>query len=169
MTLQAPSLRRRMAAFVYEGTLLFGVVMMFGMIYSISTGQHHALYGRHGMEAFIFLALGLYFSWFWSKGGQTLAMKTWRIRLVSASGERVSQPLALIRYVVSWIWFLPGLGLAYLHHDHSVALILAYPTLWVVCYALLSFLQPQRQFWHDILCGTRIVSADLSAATATSA
>ncbi len=160
MNLQAPSLKRRMAAFVYEGTLLFGVVMLFGMIYSISTGQRHAMYGRHGMEAFIFLALGLYFSWFWSKGGQTLAMKTWRIRLVSASGARVSQPVALLRYVVSWIWFLPGLGLAYLNKGHSGALMLLYPALWIVGYALLSFIQPQRQFWHDILCGTRIVAAD---------
>lgn len=149
-----------MAAFVYEGTLLFGVVMLFGMIYSISTQQRHALSGRHGLEAFVFLALGLYFSWFWSKGGQTLAMKTWRIRLVSAKGGRVSQPIALLRYVVSWVWFLPGLALAYLHKGHSASQMVLYPVLWVVCYALSSFLQPQRQFWHDMLCGTRIVPAE---------
>lgn len=154
-----------MAAFVYEGTLLFGVVMLFGMIYSISTQQRHALYGRHGLEAFVFLAFGLYFSWFWAKGGQTLAMKTWRVRLVSADGGRVSQPVALLRYVVSWVWFLPGLALAYLHEGHSVSQMMIYPVLWVVCYALSSFLQPQRQFWHDMLCGTRLIATQPPPAT----
>lgn len=155
-----------MAAFVYEGTLLFGVVMLFGLIYSVSTGQHHAMRGRHGLEAFVFLALGLYFSWFWSKGGQTLAMKTWRIRLITADGRPVSQPLALLRYVVSWIWFLPGLGLAHaLNPTHSTLLMWAYPTLWVASYAWLSFLHPQHQFWHDALCGTRLVSAEPPATT----
>lgn len=147
-----------MAAFVYEGTLLFGIVMLFGLIYAVSTGQHHAMQGRHGLEAFVFLALGLYFFWFWTKGGQTLAMKTWRIRLVSTTGGRVSRPVALLRYIASWVWFLPGLGWSYLSRDHSGRLLLLYPVLWVVGYALLSFLQPQRQFWHDILCGTRIVA-----------
>lgn len=168
MNFQAPSLRRRMAAFVYEGTLLFGIVMLFGMIYSISIGQRHALYGRHGLEAFVFLAFGLYFSWFWSKGGQTLAMKTWRVRLVSTNGGPVSQPVALLRYVVSWVWFLPGLLLAYLHQGHTAAQILLYPALWAVAYALSSFLHPQRQFWHDALCGTRIVAADAAQSTTTS-
>lgn len=168
MNFQAPSLRRRMAAFVYEGTLLFGIVMLFGMIYSISIGQRHALYGRHGLEAFVFLAFGLYFSWFWSKGGQTLAMKTWRVRLISTNGGPVSQPVALLRYVVSWVWFLPGLLLAYLHQGHTAAQILLYPALWAVAYALSSFLHPQRQFWHDALCGTRIVAADAAQSTTTS-
>lgn len=160
MNLQAPSLRRRMAAFVYEGTLLFGVVMLFGMIYAISTGQRHAMYGRGGLELFIFLALGLYFSWFWSKGGQTLAMKTWRIRLVTASGQPVSQPHAFLRFLASLIWLLPGLGLAYLNKNTHSAWWTIYVPLWILGYALLSRLQPQQQFWHDILCGTRIVAAD---------
>lgn len=168
MNFQAPSLRRRMAAFVYEGTLLFGVVMLFGMVYSISIGQRHALYARHGLEAFVFLALGWYFSWFWSKGGQTLAMKTWKVRLVSTSGRPISQPQALLRYVVSWIWFMPGLLLAYLHQGHTAAQIMIYPVVWVVAYALSSFLHPQRQFWHDVLCGTRIVASDATLTTSTS-
>ena len=37
----------------------------------------------HGLQLFVFLVLGLYFSWFWSHGGQTVAMKTWHIRLLT--------------------------------------------------------------------------------------
>ena len=34
----------------------------------------------------MFVVLGIYFVWFWSRG-QTLAMKTWHIRLVDAQGR----------------------------------------------------------------------------------
>ncbi len=161
MNHQTPRLRLRMAAFLYEGVLLFGVVMLFGLIYSISTGQRHALFAHDGMQIAMFLSLGLYFWWFWTHGGQTLAMKTWRIRLVLASGEPISHARAVLRYLACWIWFMPGLWLAYFYKTadgtSSGLRMLALPLLWIVGYALLSFVQPQRQFWHDVLCGTRLV------------
>ena len=43
----------------------------------------------HGLQAFLFLVLGLYFAWFWSHGGQTVAMKTWHIRLLTHDGRPV--------------------------------------------------------------------------------
>jgi hypothetical protein len=61
----APSLRRRMACFVYEGVLLFGVVMCAGLVYSSLTQQRHALVGLHGLQVVVFVVLGLYFVWFW--------------------------------------------------------------------------------------------------------
>jgi uncharacterized RDD family membrane protein YckC len=48
----------------------------------------HALDNRHGLQAFLFLIFGIYFTWLWSKG-QTLAMKTWHIRVVDAKGRAV--------------------------------------------------------------------------------
>ena len=76
-----PGLARRIACFVYEGVLLFGVLMIAGYLYSTLTQQRHALSGLHGLQAFLFLVLGIYFVWFWSRGGQTVAMRTWHIRL----------------------------------------------------------------------------------------
>ena len=65
----APSLRRRMAAFVYEGVLLFGVVMIAGYLYSSLTQQRHALQGQTGLQAFLFVVLAIYFVASWSRGG----------------------------------------------------------------------------------------------------
>lgn len=73
--LTAPGLWRRMACFIYEGVLLFGVVMIAGYLYSTLTQQRHALQGQVGLRSFLFLVLGIYFVWFWSHGGQTVAMK----------------------------------------------------------------------------------------------
>ncbi|MDH5539716.1 MAG: RDD family protein, partial [Rhizobacter sp.] len=48
---RAPSLWRRMASFIYEGVLLFGVLMIAGYLFSSLTQQRHALVGRHGLQA----------------------------------------------------------------------------------------------------------------------
>jgi uncharacterized RDD family membrane protein YckC len=153
-----PGLRRRMACFIYEGVLLFGVLMISAYLFSSLTQQRNAMVGRHELQAFLFVILGIYFVWFWSHGGQTVAMKTWHVRLVTASGQPVGQGRALARYVLSWLWFLPALGSVWMGHAQSVGLIFGSITAGVVVYALLALLHPSRQFLHDIVCGTRLVN-----------
>lgn len=150
-------LARRMAAFVYEGVLLFGVLFVAGYLYSTLTQQRHALQGQSGLQAFVFIVLGIYFTLFWSRGGQTVAMRAWHLRLVTADGAAVSQRRALARYLASWIWFVPALLTARVAGLHSAFEILGLLLVGVVAYALLAFAHPQRQFWHDALCGTRLV------------
>jgi uncharacterized RDD family membrane protein YckC len=157
-TLEPPGLARRLAAFVYEGVLLFGVLMIAGYLYSSLTQQHHALQGQLGLKAFLFVVMAIYFVWFWSHGGQTVAMRAWHIRLVTQDGEPVSQARAALRYLASWVWFVPALATAWLAGLNSAAQIFALMAVGVLAYALLSRLHPQRQFWHDVLCGTRLVT-----------
>ena len=152
-----PSLLRRMACWVYEGMLLFGVLFIAGYLFGTLTQTRNAMDNRHGLQAFLFLIFGIYFVWLWSKG-QTLAMKTWNIRLVDVQGRPVSQARALLRYLLSWIWLLPSLSLVWilgLPAAGLVALVLG----WVAIYAALSRFHPQRQFWHDALAGTRLISS----------
>jgi uncharacterized RDD family membrane protein YckC len=99
---------------------------------------------------------GVYFVWFWHKG-QTLAMKTWHIRVVDAAGQPISQLRALARYALSWLWFVPPLA-AMVPFKLSGAEMAVIVMGWVVFYALLSRLHPQRQFVHDALAGTRLIS-----------
>jgi uncharacterized RDD family membrane protein YckC len=156
--LTAPSLRRRMACWLYEGLLLFGVLFISGYLFSTLSQSHHALDNRHGLQAFLFLVVGIYFTWFGHKG-QTLAMKTWHIRLVDTNGEPLSQKRALVRYVFCWIWFIPPLAVLApysLSGAETMVLLLG----WVAIWALLSRFHPQRQFWHDVLAGTRLVNAE---------
>ena len=155
--LQAPSLRRRLASWLYEGILLFGVVFLSGYLFSALTQSRHALTNRLPLMAFLFVILGVYFTWFGYKG-QTLAMKTWHIRLVNAYGRPLTQLRALLRYLLSWVWFLPSLLVAHwasLPPGETGVIVLG----WVLVWALLSRFHPQRQFWHDALAGTRLVNA----------
>jgi uncharacterized RDD family membrane protein YckC len=153
-----PGVWRRLASFLYEGVLLFGVLMAAGFLFSTVTGQRHALLGRHGLQAFLFVVLGIYFVWFWSHGGQTLAMKAWHIRLVDRHGAPVSQCRALARYVLSWLWFVPALATLYLSGLRGGGPIAVVLIAGVAAYAALARLHPQRQFWHDAVCGTRLIS-----------
>ncbi len=155
--LQAPALARRMACWLYEGMLLFGVVFIAGYLFSALSQTRHALDNRPGLQAFLFLVLGIYFTWFWHRG-QTLAMKTWHIRVVDTQGRPLTQSRALVRYLASWLWFLPPLVGTW--PWHLPALEVAVLTLgWVAIWALLSRFHPQRQFLHDALAGTRLISS----------
>jgi uncharacterized RDD family membrane protein YckC len=153
----APGIARRMAAFLYEGVLLFGVIFLAGLVYGALTQQRHALQGQTGLQVFVFVVLAAYFIAFWSRGGQTVAMRAWHIRLVTTRGEPVGRARALCRYLASWIWFAPALLAARLAGLHSTWEIFTLLTVGVLAYALLAWAHPQRQFWHDALCGTRLV------------
>lgn len=145
---------RRMACWLYEGMLLFGVVFIAAYLFSTLTQTRHALDNRHGLQAFVFLVFGIYFVWLWSKG-QTLAMKTWHIRVTDLNGHTPSQGRALKRYLWSWLWFMPPLAAAW-WFELSAAEVLVLIVGWVVIWALLSRLHPRQQFWHDALAGTQL-------------
>jgi uncharacterized RDD family membrane protein YckC len=153
-----PSLRRRLAAFLYEGVLLFGVLMIAGYLYSSLTQQRHALQGTTGLQIFLFLVLGIYFGWFWSHGGQTVAMKAWHIRLVDTQGRQVGQGRALLRYLLAWLWFVPALAALHFSGLKGGAAIFGLLLAGVLGYAALAFLRPDRQYFHDALCGTRLIT-----------
>ena len=153
-----PSLRRRIACFIYEGVLLFGVLMMAGYLFSGLSQQRHALVGRGLLQVFLFVVVGIYFVWFWSHGGQTVAMKTWHIRLVTRDGYPVPQSRALARYVTSWCWFMPALLVAWLSGTRSLAVIFWSLIAGVLAYAATSRLNRDRQFPHDLICSTRLIS-----------
>ena len=146
-----------MACFLYEGVLLFGVLMVAGLLYGTATDQRHALLGRHGLQAFLFVVLGGYFAWFWSHGGQTVAMKAWRIRVLRADGAPLSIAHALLRYLLGWLWFAPALLALWWAGASGTGPIFGALAAGVAGYAGLAWLRPDRQFWHDVAGGTRLV------------
>lgn len=152
-----PSLKRRLTSIVYEGMLLFGLVVVTGLIFGVLAEQRHALTMRNGLQAVLFLAVSIYFIWFWTHGGQTLAMKTWRIRLVANDGAPLDVKRAIGRYLLAWLWILPGLALAWAIGAKDWMLVLV-PAANILLWALTIYLDPQRQFLHDRIAGTRIVS-----------
>lgn len=155
-----PGLWRRMACMLYEALLLFGVSLVPAALGTALLAvpalrlQGH----RFGvLEALCFLTYAAYFTWFWSRQGQTLPMKTWRIRLVRSDGGPVTWSTALLRFVAACAFFAPAWVLSRVNGWQGIDALVA-QAIGLVAYTLLTLLHPQRQFWHDQLCGTRLVS-----------
>lgn len=136
LTVELASLRRRLASLLYEGLLLLGVLALTFMVpwLILGVGWHIAPPGWLAW-LHVFVVLGAYFVWYWSRLGQTLAMQTWRLKLVDAgSGRAVGTARAWLRYALAWPSVLCfGLGLAW------------------------ALIDPDRQFLHDRLVRTRVV------------
>ena len=137
------------------GPLIGGAI---GALFTALTGNTHPLQSDAALRVIAFVIYGVYFTWFWSRRGQTLPMQTWHIRLVTLSGQPLTQQRALMRYLASCAWFAPATALAALNHWTRWD-ALAAVGVGVVAYALLALLHPQRQFWHDALCSTQLIDA----------
>ncbi len=136
LVVEIASLRRRLASMLYESMLLLGVLALAFMLPYLALGI--------GLDAappgwfawlHIFVVLGAYFVWYWRRNGQTLAMQTWRLRLVDADdGRNLSVGRCWLRYALAWpSVLLCGVGL-----------------LWAL-------IDRDRQFLHDRIAGSRIV------------
>ena len=141
MTLPADTLPagrlRRIGSLAYDALLLIGVLFVAGLLFQplfLWLGEIPWL--RVVYQLYLAVIVYAYFGWCWTRGGQTLAMKTWRIRLRTRSGAPVRPLQALLRYLLCW----PSLGLGGIG----------------IAWALID---RDRQFLHDRLAGTRLVSA----------
>lgn len=160
-TSDTPTIKRRLTTMMYEGVLLFGVVAISGLLFSLIFQQRHALYLRHALQYWLFIVIGAYFIWFWTHSGQTLPMKTWRMRLVTVEGSSLSLKRALARYFLAWLWFLPGLAIAWALDAKawtSVAIVFAN----VVAWSLTAQIHPSKQFLHDRIAGTKLIELSKS-------
>ncbi len=118
----------------YESLLLIGVTFFAALLFLGLSGGSAGGWVRHAFQVYLFLVIGLYFAGSWRLQGQTLAMKTWSLRLVGANGARITLRQAMLRYVCAWPSLaLGGIGILYAPFDRD------------------------RQFLHDRLAGTKIV------------
>ena len=122
---------------VYESLLVFGVAFFAGLLFLGATGANPSGPLRHLLQAYLFVVIGIYFVGSWCRRGQTLAMKTWKLRLVGADGARITLRQAVVRYVCAWpCLLLGGIGILYAPFDR------------------------ERRFLHDRLAGTKLVTSE---------
>ena len=133
---RAPALARRLASALYELLLVLALAFVATFPFLAFLGDATHGWRRHLLQGWIVVVVGAYFVAFWTRGGQTLPMKTWRIRLVRHDGAPVGVGRAIHRYL------LAILGLAALGLGFAWALV-----------------DRDRQFLHDRLAGTALVDA----------
>jgi uncharacterized RDD family membrane protein YckC len=136
MTIPLPlaGLGPRLASLFYETLLLLALWVVAGFVVVGLMPEAPRGLSRLLFQVYLLAVAAVYFNWFWQRGGQTLAMKTWRLRLVSASGQGVDRRLAWKRFMYA----VPG------------AILFGIGFFWAL-------FDQDRLFLHDRLAGTRIV------------
>ena len=128
----------RFGAIVYESVLLFGITFLASWIFVTTIGDATIGPMRFVFRGYLFAVIGVYFVFCWRRTGQTLAMKTWGLRLRGPDGQAISLPASIARYTLAVVGATcAGAGF-----------------LW-------AFVDRDGQFLHDRLLGTRIVRAPI--------
>lgn len=133
---RAPALARRLASALYDLILVAALVLIATFPFLAFFGDATHGWRRHALQAWVILVAGAYFVWFWTRGGQTLPMKTWHIRVVRSDGAPLGTARAIHRYAIAFLGLLAvGLGFAW------------------------ALLDRDRQFLHDRLAGTALIDS----------
>lgn len=135
MTSAEPSFRRRLVSLLYESLVVFSILLIGFLMPEIVLSGFGMMISPKLMWVHVVLLLMAYFVWCWLNGGQTLPMKTWKLRVVNADGRPLRPLQAVFRYSLAWpsmLFF--GIGIIWAFFDRD------------------------RQFLHDRIAGTRIVS-----------
>jgi uncharacterized RDD family membrane protein YckC len=155
---RTPSVLRRLASMLYESLLLFAVAYLAVALFLLaSRGEMAVGWMRRLEQAYLAAVFAAYFLYCWLRGGQTLAMRAWRIRLVAPGHARVPAGTALLRLLYAAILigaFVAAIVAAFVHRDPWLAF--ASLTLTGVGWGW-ALLDRDRQFLHDRLAGTRLV------------
>jgi len=129
-----PSLVRRLASMIYDGLLVFALLLVstfpfVGLTGGVITPTTHII-----LQIYLLFICATYFVWFWLHGGQTLPMKTWKIRLLTRTGKPAGLGQGILRFLTALVGIAcAGFGLLWALWDRD------------------------RQFLHDRISGTRLV------------
>jgi uncharacterized RDD family membrane protein YckC len=156
LAVSTPTIKRRLMAMLYDLLLITAVEFFANLLFIFVTGNRatpllHAL----GIALF-FIVAAAYFIHAWHGSGFTLAMKTWRIKVVRVGFARVPLGVAVLRHLLAWCWLLPALYISYAlklsHGQTGIALAVG-----ILAWAATALFDKDRQFLHDRLAGTRLI------------
>ena len=160
--LPSPKFWRRVSCGLYEQLVLLGVIAFTFLLPNLALG---ILFGASlpSWLTFLYLyaVLGIYFVWYWTKSGQTLAMQTWRVRMISMNGYNLTRRQALWRYIFGSLWLVPCVILQWMFHLEKWQIIEMLFTVALFIWPLSTFLDrrpvSERQGLPDRMAGTRLV------------
>jgi uncharacterized RDD family membrane protein YckC len=133
-TLETAALPRRLVSAVYEALMIAAILLVATFMFLGVSPDAAATRVRPVFQLYLVGLLGIYFTWFWTHGGQTAPMRAWKIRVVTADGRALTWGRAWARFFLA----IPGL------------LAFGAGFAWAL-------LDPDGQFLHDRLAGTRQV------------
>ncbi len=102
---------KRLAAIFYDSLCLFSLFFLATLILIFFTKGESIASNNIAYDLFLALITYLYFVWQWVNGGQTLGMRSWKIRLYQDDERPVSWLRASSRFVLASLSFITlGMG-----------------------------------------------------------
>lgn len=154
---ETPTLKRRFICLIYDVLLLTAVVMFALFIFLFATQAFPGPVQEYGRQLVLILTTAAYFIHAWMDSGHTLAMKTWRIKLVKLGHAKVPFKTAALRYALAWGWVFPALAVCYVFRLTSKGQVGAALAINVALWGMTALLDKNGQFLHDRLAGTRLI------------
>ena len=157
--MQIPGIVPRLLALVYEAVLVVALLMVAGFVFQPLHDLLPAQVARGLQSLFLLLVLALYFGWCWLRSGQTLALKTWRMRLVLPDGRPLDMRAACLRFVLGLLLYLPLLATSvwwFYQRQQALPYVLLMLALWLVHWGW-ALVDGERQLLLDRLAGTRLI------------
>lgn len=131
------SFGRRTLCMIYDFLLFLAIWFVASLIFIVIVQDTNFTYFKPIYQFYSLSIIGIYFIWFWTHGGQTLAMQTWKMRIVAKDGSALTMKRAITRYLFAVIGITSfGIGIIWALIDRD------------------------RQYLHDRLAGTRIVKVE---------
>jgi uncharacterized RDD family membrane protein YckC len=164
-SLPTPTIKRRIALNLYEMLVLFGVLAFTFLVPHLIIGVLFEVTAPPAiLMAHLYLVLAFYFMWYWTKTGQTLAMQTWRIQLVSEDGSIMKRSQALMRFAIGSLWLIPAALLLFINIRINPSASMG-GSVSIIFFSITLFLWPlsamldrnNRQSIPDRWSGTRLV------------
>lgn len=158
--LPAPSFLRLMGSLLYEILLLAALLMSVSLVFQVFFHFFGVNPITHwAFRAYLFAILYTYFRWCWTRGGQTLPMKSWWIRLEYADGSPLDVRGATVRFLMCSVIFIGIPAVSYWAWRTQLPLKQAVwaAISWTALPFLWRFFDLDHQTLHDRLSGTRIV------------
>ena len=129
---------RRLAALFYDFLVLVAIWMLAAALVllafqgTVDVADQPPLY-HFVLQAVLLLLSALYFIISWTRGGQTIGMRAWRVRIVDDEGHSPSLQQSMLRFALALISLIAGFG-------------------FVWC-----FFDTDRRAWHDVMAKTRMI------------
>lgn len=159
-SLPAAGLFRRLGALTYDALLLMAVIVIAGFIALPFTGGEAPSPGNPFYQTYLFVLCYVFFAWFWTRGGQTLGMRAWRLRVQNEDGSAISWSQSLLRFMAGIAsCILLGIGIYFMKSEPmSVRYIQGIAALAVFTLSSLWILiDKNKRAWHDHFSSCQVV------------
>ena len=111
INLPSASLIKQLAAMLYDSFLILAILFVATVI-ALLFNKGEAIESSPVFTLYLVLVIFLFYSWFWSKCGQTLGMRVWKIQIINDYGRNPAWQVCILRLVFA-VFSIACLGLGY--------------------------------------------------------